>query len=261
MHKISLVLALIWLPGLVKADPPVNPVTLTYSTNPAYPPYDWAISENAFAGASIELLKRIVPPDVRLVPMVLPWKRSMALAKEGKIDLLVSIRITPERQQYLHFTSQPAFVNPIVVFVKKDKAFPFQQWSDLKGKTGGVSLGDYFGGGFDEYWRKELSMEEAPTMENNFSKLARGHIDYFVTSQYVGEAYLCSHFEGQIVALPLPISKLEIHLAFRKEFPNDTLLQYMDRKLGELQKANIPTQLIKEALLEFQKKPTVYEPQ
>jgi ABC-type amino acid transport substrate-binding protein len=41
------------------------------------------------------------------------------------------------------------------VFVRRDHAFPFRTWQDLKGKHGGVSLGDTFGGGFDAYWHEQ----------------------------------------------------------------------------------------------------------
>lgn len=235
-------------------------VVLTYSTNPAYPPYDWANTVESFDGASIDLLKMVVPPDVTLVPIVMPWKRAMSMAKEGQIDLLVSLRINPERKEYLRFTDSKAFANPIVVFVRADKSFPFHKWSDLKGKLGGVSLGDTFGAGFDEYWKKELKVEEAPTMDNNFSKLANGYIDYFVTSLYVGQAYVASHPEAKsIVALPMPISSLDIHFGFSKQYKNDTLIQYVNRKLAELEKTNVSDQLLQKALQRYKAKPDMVE--
>jgi polar amino acid transport system substrate-binding protein len=227
--------------------------TLVYSTNPNYPPYDWATDDKAFEGASIELLNLVTPPGVTLKPMVLPWKRALDLAYEGKIDLLLSLRITPERSRYLVFTTHRAFPNPIVVFVRADRTFPFASWADLKGKRGGISLGDTFGGGFDEYWRRELTIEEAPAMENNFEKLETGRIDYFVTSKYVGEAYTVSHpLQHGIVSLSPPITEMDIHFGFSRSSPCAALVEQMSLRLEELDRQGVPEQLLRKNLRRFQ---------
>jgi polar amino acid transport system substrate-binding protein len=137
--------------GLAAKPGPV----LTYSTNPSYPPYDWAEDEASFRGASTELLSMLLPPGVQARPVVVPWKRALALAAEHKVDLILSVRDTPEWRRFLEFMSNQAFPNPIAVFVRRDHAFPFRTWQDLKGKHGGVSLGDTFGGGFDAYWHEQ----------------------------------------------------------------------------------------------------------
>jgi polar amino acid transport system substrate-binding protein len=117
-----------------KAVVPEGCRTVIYSTNPQYPPYDWSVGNDGFDGASIELLKMVLPPGLPLKPAFYPWKRSLFLAERGEIDLLVSLRITPERSGYLRFTSHRAFPNPIVVFVCKDRKFPYKSWKDLKGR-------------------------------------------------------------------------------------------------------------------------------
>jgi polar amino acid transport system substrate-binding protein len=230
--------------------------TITYSTNPQYPPYDWGIGTDRFDGASIELLGMVTPPGVKLKPVLFPWKRSMALAAEGEIDLLVSLRITPERSEYLKFTSHRAFPNPIVIFVRKDHTFPYKEWKDLKGKRGGISLGDTFGAGFDEYWRKELTMEDAPSMVENFKKLDEGRIDFFVTSRYLGEAYVSSQrFQNKIAPLAIPISTMDIHFGFSKKSACVQHLEYVSRRLKGLDKNGVPEKLLKKHLERFKNQP------
>lgn len=225
------------------------PDVIVYATNPHYPPYDWSVSDKAFAGASIELLELVKPPGVVLKPSVLPWKRAQAYAEQGLVDLLVSIRITPERSEYLSFTAHRAFPNPIAVFARKDRSFPFKTWADLKPLMGGWSTGDYFGGGFDEYWRRELKMEEAPSMENNFGKLGLGRIDYFVTGYYVGMAYIKTHPDMlSITALTPLISSQDIHFAFSKRSKQIHHLKYMSQRLEELDKQDVPEALLKKHL-------------
>lgn len=219
---------------------------LVYSANPSYPPYHWVGADGRLEGASIDLLKMVAPQGLVLKPIVLPWKRALALAELGDVDLLLSLRNTPERAKFLAFTSARAFPNPIVVFVREDRTFPFDSWADLKGRRGGISLGDTFGNGFDEYWRAELSIEEAKTMEANFEKLVAGRIDYFVTSKFVGEAYSSSRpLKHGIVQLGKPVSNQDIHFGFSKRSPCADLSEQMDRKLRELDKKGVPEQLLR----------------
>lgn len=219
---------------------------LVYSANPSYPPYHWVGEDGRLEGASIDLLKMVAPQGLVLKPAVLPWKRALALAEQGRVDLLLSLRNTPERAKFLSFTSARAFPNPIVVFVREDRAFPFASWADLKGRRGGISLGDTFGNGFDEYWRAELSIEEAKNMEANFEKLEAGRIDYFVTSKFVGEAYSASRpLKHGIVQLGKPVSNQDIHFGFSRRSPCADLAEQMDRKLRELDKKGVLEQLLR----------------
>lgn len=227
---------------------------ITYSTNPNYPPYDWAVG-NGFEGASIDLLKMVVPQGVTLKPAVYPWKRALRLAEEGKIDLLVSLRITPERSRYLVFTTHRAFPNPIVVFVRKDQAFAFTSWDELKSRRGGVSLGDTFGGGFDEYWKRELNVDVASNMENNFRKLEAGRIDYFVTGKYVGEAYFAiSPPCKALIALDPPVSDQDIHFGFSRLSPCAALVKQVSANLAKLDGQGVPDQLLKKHLHRIQQR-------
>lgn len=222
---------------------------LVYTANPNYPPYHWVDREGRLVGASVDLLKLAAPPGVKLKPVAIPWKRALLLAERGEIDLILSLRITPERSRYLTFVPARAFPNPIVVFVRKTRAFPFTSWADLKGRRGGLSMGDTFGGGFDEYWRAELLMEEAKDMEGNFKKLHAGRIDFFVTSRYVGEAHAARHREmAGIVPLGRPISEQDIHFGFSSRSPCVALVNYMSRRLQELDRKGVPERLLREHL-------------
>ena len=226
--------------------------SIVYSTNPQYPPYGWSVGEDRFDGAGIELLKMVLPPAISLKPVVYPWKRTLFLAEQGSIDLLVSLRVTPERSEYLTFTSHRAFPNPIVAFVRKDRKFAYKSWQDLKKHPGGISVGDTFGGGFDEYRRAELTIAEALTMLENFQKLDSGRIDYFITSRYVGEAHLTQHPPAhEIIALSPAITNLDVHFGFSKRSVCAPLVQYVSRKLAELDSKGISGKLLKKHLKRY----------
>jgi polar amino acid transport system substrate-binding protein len=223
--------------------------TITYSANPQYPPYHWATKTGSFEGASIELLKQVVPAGVKLKAVVYPWKRSLAMVQQGEIDLLLSLRNTAERSKYLTFTTHQAFPNPTVIFVRTDKTFAYWKWGDLKGRKGVISLGDKFGGGFDEYWQKELSIQETGTMNENFKRLDNGQIDYFITGQFNGTSFLkSSRANHSITYLTPPISDEGIYFGFSTKSPCSTLVNHIDRQLAELEKKDVPRKLLKKYL-------------
>ncbi len=225
---------------------------IRYATNPFYPPYDWATPGGGFDGASVELLSLVLPPGVQGLPISEPWKRSLSLAAHGEIDMLLSLRITPDRAKYLAFTSHRAFPNPIVVFVRSGAPISCSRWEQLKPFVGGVSLGDTFGGGFDEYWPDHLTVETAPSMVENFEKLRRGRIDYFVSGLYMGESYLTSQgLTSEIVPLSPAISDQDIYFAFSKLSRWIGLLPALSEALADLDSKGVLEDLLKKHLDRF----------
>lgn len=225
---------------------------ITYATNPNYPPFGWNNGKGGYDGAAVALLRKVAPPGVHLVPLELPWRRAQEMARSGSIDLLLAIRPTEEREKYLLFTSHRAFANPIVVFTRHDPSFPYGQWSDLKGRLGGVSIGDSFGHGFDNYLKTELTVEEAPSAENNFRKLAFGRIDYFVSGYYFSMAILKGGpLESLIEARQPPVTDGDIGFAFSRKSACSGLAVDMSARLAELDQAGVPERLVKEAVAEY----------
>ena len=225
------VLCLAFFSGTLLAQEKV----ITWATNPQYPPYDWATDDKGYAGACVELLSLITPKGYVFKPVVVPWSRAQEMAKRGEIDMLINLRITPERSEWLEFSINPTFINPIAVFVRKDKTIPFKSWDELKPLRGGVTLGDAFGNGFDEYLKANLTVDVISNMSGNFLKLNSGRIDYFVSGYYMGEAWLAqAGFQDRIVALSPPISNTSIHLGFSKLSRYLETLPEIDQHLSRL---------------------------
>jgi polar amino acid transport system substrate-binding protein len=190
-----------------------------------------------------------MPNGYTLEPVMVPWLRAQEMARAGRIDLLVNIRITPERSAWLTFSRNPTFSNPIVVFMRRDRQIPFRSWDELQPLLGGTALGDNYGNGFDEYLAAKLTTQSAPTMVENFRKLDAGRIDYFVSGYYMGHAWLqLSGLDRRIVALDPPVSDNSINLAFNKKSPHVGLLPEIDRNLARLQADGTPDRLLRKYL-------------
>lgn len=251
---IAQALALIWLPCTPAA---AQCKRVVLSANPDYPPYHWAEGDR-IVGASIALTGRIlddlgVPWEARYVG---PWPRVLKLAEQGQIDLIVSLKPTPEREAFLAFTQSPAFPNPMAVFTVKAQSFKFENFSDLIGRRGGRTAGDRFGDAFDRFAEQSLKLEDALTLHHNFQKLLADRVDYVVTGLYTGRAQLIREgLADRIAPLPRLVNEGFIHHGFVRRSPCVALLEALDARLAAARKSGLDRRLLEEALQEWQQRP------
>ena len=255
MRIASALIGIMWV-ILGALDAVAQEKIITWATNPRYPPYDWAINKSDYEGACTHLLELIIPDRYSLQPIVVPWARAQLMAQQGSIDLLVNLRITPERSQWLTFSQNPTFPNPIAIFMREDKAIPLKTWEELVPLVGGITIGDAFGNGFDEYLKDRLKIEPISNAANNFRKLDLGRIDYFVTGYYMGLAMIRSAgMQDRIVALKPFVSNQPIHLGFSKHSPHTALLPEIDRRLAQLAKDGTLSRILESHIQEAHRIP------
>lgn len=208
------------------------------SADSDYAPLHWYDGKR-LTGASIEIATRMlaaleIPFEVRYVG---PFHRVLKEAESGEVALVSSLKLTPERQQYLAYTSVPLFTNPVAVFVARDRRFPYAGWQDLVGKRGAITLGNQFGGGFDEFMRDKLKVETAQKVYMNFSKLDAGSIDYLITGYYSGLIYLRDSGQAERFMPLLPyVSETDNYIALSKANPCVKYLPRINAQLELMQK-------------------------
>ncbi|SFV05571.1 substrate-binding periplasmic protein [Pseudoduganella namucuonensis] len=209
------------------------------SADPDYQPLHW-YDGRALRGASIDLAVRIledlgIPHEVRYTG---PWKRVLAAAAAGQVDLVATLKIQPERERYLAFAHPAAFPNPVAVFIERQRAFSFRDWNDLKHLRGGVAMGNRFGPEFDKFAEANLHLHEAGTLDTNFRKLGLGRIDYFVVGLFAGEKYLASHgLNARFVALRPFVAEDRNYFAFARNSPCVKHLEAFEARLKEIVKS------------------------
>ena len=208
------------------------------SADSDYAPLHWYDGKR-LTGASIEIATRAlsalnIPYEVRYVG---PFHRVLKEAESGEVALVSSLKNTPERQQYLAYASVPLFRNPIAVFVARNNRFPFSGWKDLIGKRGAITLGNQFGGGFDEFMRDNLIIETAQKVYMNFSKLDSGRIDYLITGYYTGVIYLNQSGQSdRFMPLRPFVSESDNYIAMSRANPCVKLLPRINAQLEAMQK-------------------------
>jgi len=85
-----------------------------------------------------------------------PWARSLAQLREGKLDMMVNLSITPERQEYLWFIG-PQRDETIVLVVNNDFDFKIDSLEDFKAFNNkiGIENGAFYGNVFDKKYKSD----------------------------------------------------------------------------------------------------------
>ncbi|WDE09844.1 hypothetical protein H3N35_16130 [Thalassomonas haliotis] len=115
------------------------------------------------------------------------------------------------RGRHFHF-SQAYFYNESYTFVLRDKVFPYQNLTDLKGLTGIYLGGSSFGEDFDGFIREKKLQQR--------------------------------QWHTTIVALPTPLVALTVHFAVSKKSPCAALLPGINREIKRAQADGTLTKLI-----------------
>ena len=234
---------------------------LILTADPAYPPLHWYDGKK-FQGASIEIAKRVlgdlkIPYEVRYVG---PFPRVLLMAKRGEVDMITTLKKTPDREQFLLFPKTAALSNPVAVFALRKHNFDYHGRRDLVGLKGGITRGNLFGDGLDDYLRSSLVFEEANSPESNFNKLEVGRIDYFITGFYAGMAYLLQRGEeDKFVALTPYAAETQNFMALTRKGQCADKLGLIDERLAVLQKEGVIDELIRRSMDAWKAHPVVAE--
>lgn len=174
-------------------------------------------SGDTIAGAGRDLIAKIFN-DLGLKftsKYVGSWDTVQLKAKDGSIDLIAAAYKNDERETYMYY-SIPYTVDPVVIFVKKGKAFTFNSWSQLKGKKGLVTLGDSYGQDFDKFIKDSLTTSVENTPGDAFTKLSNDQADYFVYSLYAGRKAVLA-LSGQFESLPNYVTSEKFYITISKK--------------------------------------------
>lgn len=222
--------------------------TLVVLGDDAYAPVVFA-KEGKPAGILVQILERAQALtgdryDIRLSP----WKRAYELAARGEGGV-VGVSFNQDRAKVFDF-SKPFYDDDIQIVTLADKTFGYTQLTDLKGKTIGGVNGASYGEEVDSAIAKGLiSVERDVGQAGRLRKLLAGRLDAALIgngsagleSVIAADAELKAN-RNRFIALPKPLTKDPLHLAFAKSMDKSAAIARFDaaiekmRKSGELAK-------------------------
>ena len=234
---------------------------MVVSADPAYPPLHW-YDGTTLQGASIEIAKRVLTDlkiDFEIRPAG-PFPRVLHMAERGDIDMLATVKKTPEREAFLLYPNTPAFINPVAVFTSREHPVTYHERSDLEGLRGVMTRGNVFGGGLDEYINDKLSLQEGNRPEGNFSLLAMGRVDYFITGYYTGMAVILQRGdESRFVAQEPFLVQTPNYLALSRAGRCADKLDAIEARLAWLKKAGVLDDLVRASFQRWKARPLMVD--
>lgn len=236
MKKIMLFLLFIgfMIAQPVSAQHPLQLVTMNFK------PFIWCEGDTV-KGIAADMVAEVFRQAGRPYKIrCLPWKRALAMVKNGQADGIILGYKTPERETFGIFPDDPIQFSMYSVFVRKNHEFPFGKIEDLYGKTIGIDRGHTVSPGFDKAAANgDITVEEASKAEYNLQKLLAGRFDAYVNNHHV-VLYMAKQLglSERITALNHPLVKpTPSYLWFSKaaHIPGkDTLIRRVNQILNKM---------------------------
>jgi len=173
------------LPNLALANSAAEgKLVIAFSQLAPWKSYENGQFKGAYAALGREIAKRLnMTASFELCSL----KRCLSMMKVGYADIIIGIKDTSERQQYMHFLSTPYRGSTAKVFyLLKESSYEIKAYEDLYNVT---KIGEKMGGKYFPRFDKDTALPKEPVNNNkqNFLKLERGRIDVVVIAEDQGE--------------------------------------------------------------------------
>ena len=149
-----------------------------------------------------------------------PWGRSLASIQAGEKDCIFTLYRSAEREQFLDYSTESIVPQIVYFYAKKGSSASFNgDLGALNGLRIGTAYKVNYGPKFEEM-RARLNIDEAPTIEQNFKKLAIGRVDLVPSNLYTATSTMeqpgMKELADNIVKLPVPIENVPSYIGFAK---------------------------------------------
>jgi ABC-type amino acid transport substrate-binding protein len=161
-----------------------------------------------------------------------PWARMMNMAREGAVDIVASLIMTPERAKFLIFTAPYKWIN-LYVFVHRDSKIHFTRMEDLL-KYRRVEIRNSSMGVRIDRLLQPVTIEVSNQQEQ-IALVLEGRADYFINSKtsLSQDRYKYLNY-ANIKQLPLPVDRIEMRLAISKASPCAKYIVELNRIINQI---------------------------
>jgi PAS domain S-box-containing protein len=105
-----------------------------------YPPFSYIDEDGKPKGIDVDLMRTIAKKEnLKLEFKLSRWDKALAMLENGKVDVLIGVLFTPERQLKFNFTI-PNVIDDYVIFVRRGTTI--RDIKDVQGKTLLIEAGD-----------------------------------------------------------------------------------------------------------------------
>jgi ABC-type amino acid transport substrate-binding protein len=192
-----------------------NAATIRFAPEKDYPPFISAGPADHVQGLSVDVLEILRPRLGFEIEMLPPDNLANILeaARRGEVDLISSLRPTPERAEFLAFT-EPYVQVPAVLVVRQGPAAPVLQ--DMRGRRVAVGKG-YAVEAFVRDHYPQVQWVSVPNDLAGFQLLMRSEVDGVVADiASISDAKSHSGVRGVQVSEALPF-EYALSFAYRKD--------------------------------------------
>lgn len=217
-----------------------GPADVHLAEEASWPPFTLEEQGVASKGLSYELMQLIFGhmgrcADIRLVPQA----RMLQMARQGKVDGVTVISLSPERAKFLAYTSPPLLTRRAYIYYRKDRPTPIEMesWENLRGLQVATVRGRNYPESFNAAVAQGVfSTIEVVSASQMFELLVKGRVDAFPSMDLEAAEFITSPaYRGQIVASMQPYMEYHYYLAISRQSPLVQSLPEINQAITELQ--------------------------
>lgn len=185
-----------------------------------YPPLIYSGVNGVPQGIAVDVVNAALGPAGWKVELeILPWGRALDLMQRGQRDCIFTIFKTPEREQFLDFSTKALLQQPIALYARKNSGIRFNgDFTPLRDKSFLVVHAVNYGNKFESA-KAQLRTIQAYSPAQAFEKLERNQGDLAISNVYLAAYQLSAVNPARarnIVQLQPTVETVTSYIAFAK---------------------------------------------
>lgn len=205
-------------------------------------PWTYHDEEDNLVGYDVEVAQQIAEKlGVKATFVEGEWDGLLAGIDSGRYDIMVNgVDITEERAEKYSF-SDPYAYNRTAVIVKSDND-EIQSMEDLDGKNTANTISSTYAEVAEKYGATVTGVDD---LEQTFELLLSGRIDATLNAEVTYYDYMKAHPDAEIKIATLDPESTKVGIPMKKGDETKTLLDAVNKALGELSEDGTLTELSK----------------
>lgn len=195
------------------------------------------LENETFKGSNVEVAELLAARMNKTLEFIYcPFARCLAMAREGKADMMLSLIKNEERETFLSYLEQPFqhLETPVRFYVNKDSDLSIESYEDLHKLNVGVLRGATYFERFDE--DQELSKVAIKSHTQLVEMLLKNRIDTFLGKETCTQDIVDRNtYEKELAMAPYIFhKKSDFYIAISKKSPLHKEVEEFSKALDQL---------------------------